>query len=385
VRLRGVGFIWRQGLASLARHAPSAVIQVVALAIGLMALMLLTVTRGQLLEAWQNATPLDAPNRFVINIQPDQRAAVSNWLSAAGIHAELAPMVRARLLQIGGRSVSAASYPNDERAQRLIEREFNLSWRPDLPAGNRLTAGQWFAAGDSAQASVEEGLARTLGIGVGDELLFSVAGLEKRARVVNLRKLAWDSMQVNFFVLMAPGLIDDAPASFITSFYLPPEHADGLRGLIARFPNLTMIDVGALIGQFRHVVSQVAGAVQFIFLFTLLAGISVLYAALTGAVDERRYELALLRALGARQVQLRQTLLIELALTGALAGLIAGLGANGLGQLMARQIFEFDLVFSVGSVLIAMLAGVLLSVVVGWLTLGRLLRTPPLLVLRNGN
>jgi putative ABC transport system permease protein len=383
---RAGGFGWRQGLASLARHRSASALQIVALAIGLMAILLLTVTRGQLLEAWQKAVPADAPNRFVINIQPDQVAAVSRQLAAAGISAELSPMVRARLMRIGGRPVSAASFPEDERAQRLIEREFNLSWRADPPPGNRLVAGRWFVPGDTGQglASVEEGLAKTLGIKLGDELVFLLAGQERRVVVGNLRRLDWDSMRVNFFVLTPPGVIDDAPASYITSFHLPADRQVLGRSLVTQFPNLTVIDVAAVLGQFQGIVEQVAGAVQFIFLFTLLAGAIVLYSALVSAFAERRYELAVLRALGAHRRQLRQALLTELAAIGGLAGLIAAAGATALGQVVAQRVFDLDLPVDLLLPLAVAAGGALLSVAIGWLAVRRLLQTPPMLVLRAG-
>lgn len=382
----GAGFGWRQGIASLGRHAPAAAIQVVALAIGLMAMLLLTVIRGDLLATWQNSVPADAPNRFIINIQPEQRAALADELRALGVRGELLPMVRARLISIGGRPVSPASYPEDERAQRLIEREFNLSWRAELPAGNQLVAGAWFQpmAAGQGEASVEDGLAKTLGIRLGDELVFVVAGVEKRLRVSSLRKLAWDSMRVNFFVLTPPGVIEDAPASYITSFHLPTERADAASALVKRFPNLTLIDVQAVVSQLQTVVGQVANAIQFIFLFALLAGAIVLYAALLTAFDERRYELAVMRALGARRRQLEQALRVELAVIGALAGLFAALGALALGTVVSRQVFQLDLDTSLWLPVAGMLGGALFAVLVGWLGFRRLLATPPLLALRHG-
>jgi len=382
----GAGFGWRQGLAGLARHPGAGAVQVVALAIGLMAMLLLTVTRAELLDAWQKSLPANAPNRFAINIQPDQRAAVEQALNAAGIRSELQPMVRARLLAIGGKAVSAASYPEDERAQRLIEREFNLSWHSSLPAGNTLSAGRWFAPGDAGQglASVEEGLAKTLGIQLGDELVFMVAGIEQRLRVSSLRKLAWDSMRVNFFVLAPPGVLDQAPASYITSFYLPPEQAEAAAGLVRQFPNLTLIDVGAILAQLQSVIGQVAGAVQFVFLFSLLAGGIVLYSALLTAFDERRYELAVMRALGAQRAQLRQALLVELAVIGGLAGLIAALGAMALGQVVGRQVFDLELTVRPWLPVLSSMAGAGLAIAVGWLAIRRLVAVPPLLALRNG-
>lgn len=386
-RLRGAGGPgWRQGLASLSRHAPAATLQIVALAIGLMAMLLLTVTRGELLDAWTKGMPADAPNRFIINIQPEQRTAVAEMLAAAGVVAELAPMVRGRLLSIADRPVSAASYPEDDRAQRLIEREFNLSWRDTLPAGNLVSAGRWFSADDAGQgvASVEEGLARTLGIVVGDELVFSVAGIERRVRVSNLRKLEWDSMRVNFFVLTPSGVIDDLPASYITSFHLPAASTGIGVQLVERFPNLTVIDIAATIDQLRTVMGQVAGAVRFIFLFTLLAGAIVLYSALLSMLDERRYDIAVMRALGARRKQLARAMLAELAVVGGIAGLIAATGAMALGHLIARQIFQLDLTPAYWLPPAAAAGGATLAVAIGWWAMRRLLATPPLVLLRSG-
>ncbi len=384
--LRRGGIGWRQGLASLERHAAANTLQIVALALGLMAMLLLTVTRGELLAAWQKATPADAPNRFIINIQPEQRQPVAEALAAAGIEAELSPMVRGRLMRIDGHPVSAASYPDDERAQRLIEREFNLSWRADAPPGNRITAGRWFATEDAGKvlASVEEGLAKTLGIRTGDELAFVIAGQETRVHVSSLRKLDWDSMRVNFFVLTPPGVLDGAPASYITSFHLAADQATLAQDLVARFPNLTLIDVAAILAQIQAIMGQVARAVQFIFLFTLLAGAVVLVSALLTAFDERRYELSVMRALGAGRAQLRQSLLAELAVVGAIAGLIAAAGAAVVGQLLARNVFQLEMPLDVWLFPLATLAGALLAVSIGWLAVRRLLATPPLLALRAG-
>ena len=380
------GFGWRQGLANLGRHSSASTLQIAALAIGLMAILLMTVTRAELVSAWQKAAPANAPNRFIINIQPEQRQPMAKALDTAGIAAELSPMIRGRLLRIGDRSVSAADFPDDERAQRLIDREFNLSWRSAMPPGNRLSEGAWFKPDDAGHglASVEEGLAKTLGIKLGDSLTFTISGKETQVRVSSLRKLEWDSMRVNFFVLMPPGVIDDAPASYITSFHLPADKAELGRDLVARFPNVTLIDVDMVLKQIQTVMEQVSSAVLFIFVFTLLAGGVVLYSALMTAFDERRYELSVMRALGAQRRQLRQSLLTELLVVGAIAGLIAAFGASALGQLLARQIFQMELPLNLWLPLQAAIIGAGLAVSVGWLAIRQLLRAPPLLALRAG-
>lgn len=375
----------RGALNGLGRRSAASVIQVVALALGLTALLLLTVTRGELLDTWQRASPADAPNRFVINIQPEQRAEVASFLAGQGIAAELLPMVRGRLTAISGRPVTPADYA-EERAQRLVEREFNLSWAAGLPAGNSLTAGQWFAADAHGQglASVEQGLAQTLGLKLGDELQFTIAGEDLKLKIGNLRKLDWDSMRVNFFVLTPPAVLDAYPASWITSFYLPPAQADAANQLVRRFPNLTVIDVAAILRQLQGVLEQVARAVQFVFLFTLGAGLLVLYATLAAAHDERRRELAILRALGASRAQLRRALLLEFAGIGALAAGIAVLGSSLLGAVLAKKLFNLDLQLDYGLMLLTIAGAALAVALAGWLAAARLLATPPLQVLQEG-
>jgi putative ABC transport system permease protein len=382
----GIG--WRYGLASLERRSGSSVIQIVALALGFMALLLLTVTRGDLLDAWRRAVPPDAPNRFVINIQPEQVAGVRRVFAGDGLKAELAPMVRGRLTRINGREVGAASY-EDERAKRLIDREFNLSWRGDLPAGNAQTAGRWFSAAENTQgqrvASVEDGLAKTLGLKVDDQIEFTIAGEVVSVKVVGLRKLDWDTMRVNFFVLTPPGVLEPYPTSWITSFYLAPGQSDFVNRLVREFPNLTVVDVAAIVRQLQSIMDQVAQAVQFVFLFTLAAGVIVLYAALASAAEERRYELAVMRALGARRDQLRRALLAEFAAVGGLAGLIAAFGAIGVGQLLARNAFHFEVAVNFWLPFAAMLGGAALVTAAGWFAAVRLLRAAPLETLRAGS
>ncbi|MBX9847662.1 MAG: FtsX-like permease family protein [Rhodocyclaceae bacterium] len=372
----------RYALAGVQRHRRSNVIQIVALALGFMAILLLTVTRGELLDAWRKATPADAPNRFVINIQPDQAAEVGARFAAANLKADLTPMVRGRLMRVNGRSVSAADY-SEERAQRLVEREFNLSWREDLPLGNRLTQGQWFFPGSKDEASVEDGLAKTLQLKLGDSLEFDIAGVPVNVRISSLRKLDWDSMRVNFFVLTPPGVLDSHPQSLITSFHLPDGRDDFIAALVHRFPNLTVIDVGAILKQLRSVIDQVAQAVQFVFLFTLAAGVVVLYAALVNVLDERRQELAIMRALGAQQAMLRQSLQVEFAVIGALAGLIASSGALLVGQVLASKVFNFTLATAWWLPLIAAIVGAILVPLAAVLASRQLLSARPLEALRT--
>ena len=390
--VRGIGRLVRRwpghsairlGVVSLGRRPGAVALQISVLAIGFLAILLLTVTRDQILAAWKKSTPPDAPNRFVINIQPDQLAAVQASLQKKSLNATLQPMVKGRLAEINGRPVRAADYA-DERAQRLVEREFNLSWRDDLPEGNTVTAGRWFTPADrgAAVVSVEEGLAGTLGLKVGDRLDFNIAGSPQTATVVGLRKLNWDSMKVNFFVVFPSRVIERQPASYITSFHLPPGREALSSALVREFPNLTVIDISAILRQLNQVIAQVTQAVEFLFVFTLAAGFVVLYAAMLAVVDERRHELAILRALGAGKRQLGLALASEFAVIGGLAGLIASLGAVTAGVVLNLKVFELNAPAPWWIVPVALVGGALLVSVVGRLAIRRLLETSPLEVLR---
>ncbi len=382
LRPAGRGYGWRHGLANLRRRLAATLVQAVALALGLTALLLLTVARGDLLDSWLARVPADAPNRFAINIQPDQRVAIADFFKARGLPApELEPMVRGRLVQVNAQAVGPESYA-DDRAQRLVDREFNLSWSERIPPGNTVSGGRWHGATSVAEFSVEQGLAETLKLKLGDRLTYDIAGNRVEAVITSLRKLDWDSMRVNFFVMSPPAVLRDYPASFITSFHLPADKAGAIPELVRAFPNITVIDVAALVRQLHATIDQVARAVQLVFGFAVLAGLAVLYAALQASSDERRHELAVLRALGARSRQLSSALLAEFAALGALAGLLAGIAASLIGWGLARFAFRLDYLPQPQLWLIGLLAGVVLVVVAGWLGASSMLRQSALPALR---
>lgn len=336
------GLTWRFGLANLGRRAGANTLQVLALSIGLTTILLLTFTRGDLLATWQSKLPPDAPNRFIVNIQPDQRAPVAEFFSGNGVaQPEIYPMVRGRYIELNGQTVNAEGF--DDRARRMVEREFNLSYMRDLPPHNQLTAGRAFNADDAARGalSVEEGIARTLGWKLGDVLTWQVAGENFKAEIVNIRKLDWDSMRVNFFVIATPALLEKAATSYITSFHLPADKAALTQQLSKRFPNLTVVDMSALLRQAQDLVGQVVRAVQFIFLFAVGSGVLVLYASLLATRDERVREAAVMRALGASRRQVLASQRAEFAVLGMLAGLLAAAGATAIGWLIAQKVFQF--------------------------------------------
>ena len=377
----GIG--WRYALASLERRSSASALQITALGIGLMCLLLIAMTRNDLVEGWRKSTPPDAPNQFVIDIQPDQRVAVTQYLTTHGVpDVVLAPMVKGRLIAINGKPVNPDHYKSDD-AKRLVDREFNLSYTTSLPDDNRIVGGEWYGDTKQPQISIEEGLAKLIHVKTGDTLRFDVTGLQIDAPVTSVRKLDWGSFKVNFFVLMPPAALQDFPANFITSFHLPAEKSAMIDGLIAAYPNLTVIDVGPILAQMQRMLEQVIGAVQFLFAFTLAAGVLVLYAALAGTRDERMRESALLRALGASHQQVRAVQVAEFVAVGALAGLMAAAGAQVIGWQLATRVFQFYLTFDPWLLPAGIAAGVACAGIGGWLSLRHVLARPALQSLRD--
>jgi putative ABC transport system permease protein len=365
----------------LAARPAFAVLQVSALAVGLLALVLLVLLRTDLIGSWRRATPPDAPNRFVINLQPEQADAFRAALARAGVAKyDWFPMIRGRLVAINGQPVVPQSFA-DDRAQRLAEREFNLSHGSALPPHNPVVAGRWTA--DEADAlSVEDGLAKTLGLKLGDRLSFDIAGLQRAGRITSLRKVDWGSMRVNFFVMFPLAAMPDVPLTYISAFRAPT--APGFDNALSReFPNITNVDVSASIGQVQRVLDQVISAVEFLFAFTLAAGLVVLFASVVATREARAREFALMRAMGASSQLLARVQRTELLGVGALAGLMASVGAVAVGWALARFAFEFEWNPSPWVPLAGTVAGALLALGAGWWGLRGILRRPVVQTLRQ--
>ncbi|HEY5701012.1 MAG TPA: FtsX-like permease family protein, partial [Gammaproteobacteria bacterium] len=287
-----VGVAWRFGVANIARRAGASTVQVVGFGVGIMVMLLLTLVRGDLLKAWDESVPPDAPNYFLVNVQSEDVDALQKFLAVEGVDSTMFfPMIRGRLTAINGARVTPDDYDNP-RAQRLVAREFNLSSAEILQSDNQITAGRWWTKKDFDKPliSVEEGIARTLGFRLGDRLTFHVAGIDVEAEISSLRSVEWDSFRVNFFVVARPGLLDSLPATYITSFHLPRERSPILADLVRRYPSVTVIDTDALLLKIRQIMNHAATGVEYVFAFTLIAGIVVLFAAIQSTVDERRYE-----------------------------------------------------------------------------------------------
>jgi putative ABC transport system permease protein len=377
---------WRFGLVNLTRRTNTSIIQVMAFGVGLMVLLLLTVVRGDLLRGWAQSIPPDAPNRFVINIQPDQLTAVKTFFKQKGLEtATLYPMVRGRLIEINGKPVSAKDY-QDQRTKRLVDREFNLSWAEKLQKDNKIVAGHWWSNDYQGKHffSVEAEIAKAIGIKVGDSLTYNIAGQKFTAKVTSLRKVEWDTMRANFFVLASPGALNGYPQSYITSFYLPNKKSRYLDEMVKRFPNLTVIDIGSILSQIRLIIERVSMAVEYVFAFTLAAGLTVMYAAIQSTLDERLRENAILRALGAQRRRLWKSLAAEFVTLGSLAGLLAALTAGVVGFAIAHYVLNLEYVANHWLWLAGLLSGGIGVGIAGMLGTRRVLKSPPLAVLRRG-
>jgi len=401
LRDRG-GMALRFGLANLSRRGGLSAIQMVAFSLGILALLLLAIVRVDLVSAWEQNIPAQAPNLFLINIQPDQQEVLADRIEASGLpRPELEPMIRGRLVAINGQPVSPADF-EDDRARRLLERAFNLSYAQTLPSHNSLTAGAWFAdaattgpgverdereqrdeAKERGEWSVESGLMERFNLALGDTLSFSIAGSPVEGRITSIREVDWDSFRVNFFVIGSPALLADEPQTFITSLYLPPEQEAEKNRWLREFPAVTAIDVGALLTQVRAVIAQATRAVEYVFLFTLFAGLTVLYAAVQATRETRRRETALLRTLGARRSQIRNGLLAEFGTLGLLSGLLAAAIASAVGALLATQVFGFPYTVNPWIFVFGLGGGALGIGFAGWLGTRRVLDQPPLSVLRG--
>jgi putative ABC transport system permease protein len=358
-----------------------AVVQVSALAVGLLALVLLVLLRTDLISSWRKATPPDAPNRFVINVMPEQGEAFTKALRDGGVtQFDWYPMIRGRLVAVNGKAISADDF-EDDRAKRLVDREFNLSTSAKQPSQNVVVAGRWTEEEPGA-ISLEEGIAKTLNLKLGDSLRFDVGGMQTDSKITSLRKVNWGSMRANFFAMYPVSQLPNVPSTFMSAFKSPATPGFD-SALVRSFPNITSVDMTATITQIQRVLDQVIGAVEFLFGFTLAAGLVVLFAAVTATREERAREFAIMRAVGAQSRLLRQVQRAELMGVGLLAGFLASVVATGVGWALAKYVFEFEWSVSLWVPLLGSLSGALLALAAGWWGLREVLRRPVVETLRR--
>ncbi len=384
-RLRGrVGVAWRFGLANIARRSRDSVLQVATIGLGIMVMLLLHIVKDDLMRDWRGSLAPQAPNHFIVNIQPQETAAFKAYLRQHGLNAvRLYPMVRGRLIRVNAGAVQADRY-RDPETRRLAERDFNLSWAEQPKPDNRIVAGRWWGRRRAAeQFSVEQGIAESLGIRLGDRLTFRIAERSVSGEVTSLRSVDWESFTVNFFVVSPPELLAGSPPTYITSFFLSDRDKSLLAPLVRRFPSITVVDVAALMDNVRTIMDRAVLAVEMVSLFTLGAGVLVLIASIHASRDERRTEGALLRALGAKQTTIVKGHATEFLCLGLLAGLLAALGAITVGFVLAHSVFDVDYGLSPALIPLGIALGGAGVVVIGvWGTAG-VLRHPPIEVLRR--
>jgi putative ABC transport system permease protein len=361
-----------------------AVVQISALAVGLLALVLLVLLRTDLINSWRKATPPDAPNRFVINVMPDQAEPFLNTLKDAGVRKfDWFPMIRGRLVAVNGKTMAPSDWA-DEKARRSVDREFNLSTSVRLPEHNRLLAGQW-TDNEPGALSMEDSIATTLGLKLGDSLTFDMGGMPVTSRITSIRKVDWGSMRANFYVIYPVAQLEGVATTYMAAFRAPTDA--GSRGfdnaLVRQFPNITALDLSVTLAQVQRVLDQIIGAVEFLFGFTLAAGLVVLFAAVTATREERAREFAIMRAMGAQKTLLRQVQRAELMGVGLLAGFLASIVAVIVGWALAKWVFEFSWNVSPWVPLAGAVAGALLALGAGWWGLREVLRRPVVDTLRR--
>ena len=342
------GVAWRYGLANLARRGRESVVQIVAFGLGLMVLLLLSTVRTELMDTWRQSLPENAPNQFLINIQPFEVAPMTAFLEERGnwMFRRFVPLVRARMTQINGEDVTQMTF-EDPQGERWARRDSNLSWTDTLQADNRVVDGAiWRPDFNGREVSVEQDFGSELGLSLGDELSFDIAGETVVATVTSFRTVEWDSFSPNFFMVFSPGVLEPYPATYITSLYVDESDRGAVLDLMRNFPSVTAIDLDAILGQVRDVMDKAALAVQAVFVFTLLAGLTVLWAAVQATRDERRYESAMLRTFGASKRRVLSGVATEFVAIGLLAGVLAAAGASLAGYLLATRLFELDYHFS---------------------------------------
>jgi putative ABC transport system permease protein len=386
-RLRGaVGVAWRYGVANLARRGRESVVQVVAFGLGLMVLLLLAVVRGDLLEDWRASLPADTPNFFMINIPTAEAGEFADFMTARGLpEPRLFPMIRARMTAINGRPIEEIE-PATDRGEGFAEREQNLSWAEQPQVDNRIVAGRWWDEADRGKhyVSVASEYQEELGLELGDRLSFDVAGETIEARVLSFREVEWDSFRPNFFLVFTPWTLDGLAGTWLTSVRLEAAQRTGLAELVRRFPSVSIFDIDAILAQVREVIDRASLAVQYVFLFTLAAGITVLLAAIQATRDERRYESAMLRTLGARRRVVLAGVASEFTALGMLAGVLAAIGATLAGWLLAREVFDLDYAIDPWVWAIGLAAGALIVGGAGTLAARGVVNHPPIATLREG-
>jgi len=386
-RFRGrVGVSWRYGIANLGRRRTESVVQLTAFAHGLMMLLLLAVVRNDLLNDWRRSLPADTPNFFFINIPPDEHENFGRFLTERGAErARALPMVRARMTHINGKSIDDMKFESP-RAKEFATRDQNITWAEQLGGDNVITDGHWFTKDEYGKplVSVSSEYMQELKLKIGDQLQFDVSGETRTATISSARKVKWDSFQPNFFLMFSPGLLEGSQGTWMTAAHMEAKDPKTIADLVRRFPSVSVFNVDELLTQVRSIIDKALAAVQSVFLFTLLAGLVVLIAAVQASREERRYESAMLRTLGANRSTVLKGLLAEFASLGVLSGFLAAAGASIAGVFIANRVLQIPYTPDPLVWVYGLVGGGALVCFAGWLATRSVVNQPPVLTLRSG-
>ena len=380
----GVGVAWRYGIANVARRGSESSVQIVAFGIGLMVLLLLTFVRTQLMAEWQTTLTETAPNQFLINIQPSEVAQIETFLTDAGLEpTEMTPLVRASISHINGVPLNEFT-PRDERARRELNDDINLTWSATLSEDNEIVQGQWWDPNTTESlVSIEEDLLDEIGLAIGDEITYAIGGESLTVRIASERRVNWESFRPNFFMVVNPGQIEQFAHTYITSMIVAQENSTTMLDLIRQFPSISVIDIGAVLNQVRTAMDRAAAAVQYVFLFTLAAGVMVLLAAIQATRDERLFESAVLRTLGAKRSVILKGVAAEFTALGLLAGVLAAVGAISIAWAVASQLFDLEFIPDPVLGILGVVLGAAIVGVSGTLAVRSVINTSPVTVLRG--
>jgi putative ABC transport system permease protein len=386
-RLRGrVGVAWRYGIANLNRRRADSMVQIAAFGAGLMVLLVLGVVRDDLERDWRRSLPADAPNYFFVNIPPADRSAFAQFVEQRGARlSRMLPMLRGRLTAINGQPIESMRFA-DGQGRGFSGREQNVTWASTLGSDNQVVAGSFWSSDyqGTPQVSLATEFQESLGVGVGDKVSFDIGGEPFVATVSSIRKVKWDSFQPNFFVMFSPGVLDAVAGTFLTSAYFHPSDPHVMAELAHRFPSVSIFNVDDLLTQVRSIIDKAVLAVQSVFAFTLFAGLVVLLAAVQSSRDERRFESAMLRTLGAPGSTVWQGVMAEFVALGLLAGALAAAGAALAGAFVATRVLQVPYEFDPWLPLLGVGGGTLLVCISGWLATRSVITQPPILTLRGG-
>tara|TARA_B100000929_G_C15509121_1_gene419724 strand:- start:54 stop:2555 length:2502 start_codon:yes stop_codon:yes gene_type:complete len=388
-RLAGMqaGSLWRLALAGLQRRRRENVAQIMIFGLAIMLLLILVLIRTSLLDEWRQQIPENAPNHFVMNVTGTEVDAMQSLLQDhTDYDGKLFPMMRGRIEAVNEvpvRDYQRRSRSEDRGGPRLSS-ERNLTWTREPPPNNKMISGSWWPSDtQESLVSIEQGYAFGWGLRVGDQLTFDLGGLKVVSKVANIRTVEWDSLRPNFFIIFSEAALADVPATYMTSFYLPPDRKRFLNDILSRYPTITVIEVDELISQVQQIVSRVTQAVELVLVLVLGAGALVLIASIQASRDQRMKEHALIRTLGGSRRLIAGSLASEFSILGLFAGVVAVVGAEITVYALESQVFEMPYQARPWFWLVGPLIGTLIVVTVGYLGTRSLISTPPATILRD--